>query len=67
MIALECDGEAREFVGGYYDYVRQRGPQAGKAGAFGVGSPYAGPKKPDKPKPLPPKPSREKLRLTFNE
>lgn len=67
VIALEGDGEAREFVGGYYDYVRQRGPQAGKVGAFGVGSPDAGPKKPDKPKPLPPKPSREKLRLTFNE
>lgn len=67
VIALEGDGEAREFVGGYYDYVRQRGPLAGKAGAFGVGSPDAGPKKPDKPKPLPPKLGRDKLRLTFNE
>ena len=67
VIALEGDGEAREFVGGYYDYVRQRGPQDGKAGAFGVGLPGAALKKPEKPKPLPPKPSPDRLRLTFNE
>ena len=67
VIALEGDGEAREFVGGYYDYVRQRGPQAGKVGAFGIGLGDQAPKKPEAPKPLPPMQPREKLRLTFNE
>lgn len=67
VIALEGDGEAREYVGGYYDYIRQRPPQVRRAGAFGVGLPEVEPKRPEKPKPLPPKLSRDKLRLTFNE
>ena len=70
VIALEGDGEAREYVGGYYDYVRQRvAPQKG-GGGF-AGGPAMVEKKPEPPKPLPPKPAsktdRNQHRLTFKE
>ncbi|MGY9056874.1 MAG: ABC-F family ATP-binding cassette domain-containing protein, partial [Alphaproteobacteria bacterium] len=66
VIALEGDGEAKEYVGGYYDYVRQRGPLPGIRHPFG-GTPEVAPKKPGPPKPLPPRSSRDKARLSFNE
>jgi ATP-binding cassette subfamily F protein uup len=67
---VEGDGEAREYVGGYYDYVRQRvAPQKG-GGGF-AGGPAMVEKKPEPPKPLPPKPAsktdRNQHRLTFKE
>ncbi len=71
VIALEGDGEAREYVGGYYDYVRQRGSKGRSAGAFGVsmsgGLVDSPPKKAAAPKPLPPKPERSQTRLSFKE
>ena len=69
VIALEGDGKAREYVGGYYDYVRQRGPVA-KGGTGFAGGPAMVDKKPTPPKPLPPKPDksgRNQHRLSFNE
>lgn len=56
IIALEGDGRAREFVGGYQDYLRQRGPrrpEAAKAEA--------------RPKAETPRRTRERQGLTFNE
>jgi len=70
VIALEGDGEAREYVGGYYDYVRQRLPPKKDGGGF-AGGPSMVAKKPEKPKPLPPKPppknERSRHRLSFKE
>ena len=69
VIALEGDGKASEYVGGYYDYVRQRGAPA-KAGKGFAGGPAMVETKPSKPKPLPPKPAkadRNQHRLSFNE
>ena len=69
VIALEGDGKASEYVGGYYDYLRQRGPRAAQRHPFG-GSMEAAPKKPPPPKPLPPvhgKAERNAHRLTFKE
>ena len=70
VIALEGDGTAKEYVGGYYDYVRQRGPQT-KGGAGFAGGPAMVAAKPTPPKPLPPKPptriERDRLRLSYNE
>ncbi len=70
VIALEGDGEAREYVGGYYDYVRQRvAPRKGGSGF--AGGPAMVEKKSEPPKPLPPKPAsktdRNQHRLTFKE
>lgn len=56
IIALEGDGRAREFVGGFKDYVRQRGPRASTASA-----------KPAKARPAPDRNARERKGLTFNE
>ena len=70
VIALEGDGEAREYVGGYYDYVRQRVPPK-KDGSGFAGGPAMVEKKSEPPKPLPPKPpskaDRNQHRLTFKE
>jgi len=70
VIALEGDGKAREYVGGYYDYVRQRGATA-KAGKGFAGGPAMVAKKPTPPKPLPPKAGpkvdRDQYRLTLKE
>ncbi len=61
IIALEGDGLAREFVGGYQDYVRQRG---GRTGAS-VAKPA---RREDKPKAAtPPKPRVERPGLTFKD
>lgn len=56
IIALEGDGHAREFIGGYKDYVRQRGDR------LGLTKPKAA-----KAPPAPPKPRAERQGLTFNE
>ena len=58
IIALEGDGQAREFVGGYKDYVRQRGDKLGLTKS-----------KPAKSAPAasPPRPRTERVGLTFNE
>ncbi len=70
VIALEGDGEAREYVGGYYDYLRQRGAPS-KGGAGFQGGPAMVAQKTPPPKPLPPKepskPSRAQNRMTYKE
>lgn len=57
IIALEGDGRAREFVGGYQDYERQRGASAdkradGKAGGKPTAKASAKAAAPEKPKPV---------------
>jgi len=64
VIALEGDGKAREYVGGYYDYVRQRGPVK-------AGSGFAGQPEPITKSSPPPKPEsraeHNAHRMTFKE
>ena len=56
IIALEGDGKAKEYVGGYQDYIRQRDNKLLKAERRDV-----------KAKALPPKARTERQGLTFNE
>ena len=56
IVALEGDGRAKEYVGGYQDYLRQRQGGGGKPEG-----------KPEKPKPAPSRPRAERQGLTFNE
>ena len=56
IIALEGDGRAREFVGGYQDYVRQRG-----------GRPAVAAKPQKTAAPAAPKPRTERRGLSFKE
>ena len=57
IIALEGDGRAREYVGGYKDYVRQRGARVSPAGDKGAA----------KPKAAPARVRSERQGLSFNE
>jgi ATP-binding cassette subfamily F protein uup len=54
-LAAEGDGRWREYVGGYSDWLRQRGPTAldGKSAAGGRSSPPIKPSQPDKPRAKP--------------
>jgi ABC transport system ATP-binding/permease protein len=66
VIVLEGDGEAREYVGGYYDYLRQRGNRANLKHPLS-GERETAARKAEPSKPQPSQLTRAKPRLSFNE